>query len=398
MGVQIPSIPGYSCWRKERGEGAKGGGGLCIFYRDSLSPHQWTPKVPENLQHIESERQWLLLDSGKEKCALLHCYLACQTTRHDDYTQWNEDMFTLMTQEVVRLREQGFLILCMGDFNSRIGRVPGLEGNTPDVNKNGPMFLNFVSSTNLVILNTLPIANKGLFTRFMDSTGSKSVLDYGLVDCDNVNTVSSFVIDEDARYACGSDHALLLAKLIFNESPYVQWCVDDVLKFNIGEKTDYTAYQYHLDKLSGDVSLHMFESLDAEDKLAHITNSMIESGKVAFGLKTKKKKSPQKLPRPLLEKINFKNKLAKQVQEAAILGLDSVPALRARLVSVKLEIKDIFTSIKLKKRCRLRSKILLGDPCRKKFWRFLKHQIKSAGSITGAYDQSGNMVFQQDQI
>ena len=43
----------------------------------------------------------------------------------------------------------------------------------------------------------------------------------------------------------------------------------------------------------------MFENLDAEDKLAHITNSMIESGKVAFGLKTKKKKSPQKLPRPI---------------------------------------------------------------------------------------------------
>ena len=87
----------------------------------------------------------------------------------------------------------------------------------------------------LVILNTLPIA-KGLFTRFMDSTGSRSVLDYGLIDCDNVKTVSSFIIDEDVRYGCGSDHALLLAKLVFNERPSVHWTVDEVLRFNIDDR------------------------------------------------------------------------------------------------------------------------------------------------------------------
>ena len=393
----LPEIPGYSCWRKERDAGSKGGGGLCIFYREGLNPHQWSPHVPENLKYIENERQWLLIDSGDKKCALLHCYLACQTTRHDEFTQWNEDLLTLMTQEVVKLKENGFLILCMGDFNSRVGRIPGLEGNTPDVNQNGPMFLNFVSSTNLVILNTLPIA-KGLFTRFMDSTGSKSVLDYGLVDCDNVQTVSSFIIDEDARYGCGSDHALLLAKLIFSERPFVQWSVDEVLRFNIDDHTDYTSYQNHLDQIGSGVPLHVFDGLDAGSKLSHITSSLLESGKRSFGLKTKVKKSPRKLPRSLITKIQDKNQLSKRVQEAVTLGHDSVPVLRARLIKMKIEIKDIFTSMKLRRRYKLRSKLLLGDPSRKKFWRFLKHHVKSAGSITGAYDNSGKMVFQQDQV
>ena len=52
----------------------------------------------------------------------------------------------------------------------------------------------------------------GLFTRFMDNgnrEGSKSLLDYGAIDNDHVHTVTSFTIDENARYSCGSDHALL---------------------------------------------------------------------------------------------------------------------------------------------------------------------------------------------
>ena len=101
--------------------------------------------------------------------------------------------------------------LAMGDFNTRLGAIPGLEGNLVDRNRNAPMFLRFVEQVNLTIINTLPLA-RGLFTRFMDSgpsAGSKSLLDYGLIDSDHVNTVTSFIIDEEARFGCGSDHALL---------------------------------------------------------------------------------------------------------------------------------------------------------------------------------------------
>ena len=83
-----------------------------------------------------------------------------------------------------------FYLLFSQFINTRIGQVPGLEGNTKDVNSNHPMFMGFVSEVNLFILNTLPIS-KGLFTRFMtgSQTGSESLLDYGLVDVDHVNTV-----------------------------------------------------------------------------------------------------------------------------------------------------------------------------------------------------------------
>ena len=99
--------------------------------------------------------------------------------------------------------------------------MKGLEGNTPDHNQNTPMFLNFLTEVNLLIINTLPIA-KGLFTRFMDSSGrpgTRSLLDYGLVDHDKSNTVTPFIIDESARVECGSNHALLECIIEFSETP-----------------------------------------------------------------------------------------------------------------------------------------------------------------------------------
>ena len=388
-------MPGYSSWRTERSGGDKGGGGLCIFYKERLSPHQWSPQVPEPLKYIEKERQWLLIDNGKERVALLHCYIACQSQRSDSYLQWNEDLFQLVTEELLKLREQGFLVVCMGDFNSRIGRVPGLENNTPDVNRNGPMFMNFVAQANLVIMNTLPVA-QGLFTRFMN--GSQSLLDYGLVDSDHVNTVSSFVIDADARFGCGSDHALLIAQLVFGEKPAVRWAFREVLKFNFDDKSDYTEYKNELDNCSRAIPLHKFEELPAEDKLTHVTNCIIDSGKKTFGLKMKNKRRKQTLPRHLVDMIQEKNHLARQVHADVRGGAANILEMKDDLAKLKLDIQDAFMDIKLQKRARLRTRLLLADPSRKRFWRFLKNQIKSAGTITAAYDSTGKMVFQQSEI
>ena len=171
--------PGFSTWRTERGGSDKGGGGLAILYKETLPAHQWNPPVPEQLRYIMNERQWLLLDNQKERCAFLHVYIACQSTRNDGFIKWNEDLFFLITQETKKLRKLGFMVLAMGDFNSRVGNITGLEANTPDTNMNTPMFLNFASEVNMLIINTLPVA-KGLFTRFMNSSGqpgTKSLLD-----------------------------------------------------------------------------------------------------------------------------------------------------------------------------------------------------------------------------
>ena len=147
--MEGPVNPQYSLPYKgiprntERAGQNKGGGGLTLLYNESLTAHQWTPKVPDGQQYVMNERQWQLLRHGDQKCAFLHCYIAC-SGRDDSYITWNEDLFFLITKEAIKLRKEGFVVLAMGDFNLRVGQVQGLKGNTPDINRNQPMFLNFV--------------------------------------------------------------------------------------------------------------------------------------------------------------------------------------------------------------------------------------------------------------
>ena len=360
------------------------------MYRESLVAHQWTPSVPQDLQYISNERQWLLVTSQKEKCAFLHCYIACQSTNNDSFIKWNEDLFHLITKEAIQLRKQGFMVLAMGDFNSRVGQITGLEGNTPDVNRNQPMFMNLITEVNLLIVNTLPIA-RGLFTRFMNNTGlpgTMSLLDYGLIDNEHAHTVTTFTIDEDARFSAGSDHALLECEIVFGSHPHIKWDFQEVIQYDFGEKSSFTEYQRHLDMASSSISLPKFSTLSSSEMLPHITDSINSSALKSFGLKTKKKKRGIRLPRAIINLIKIKNTLARSIPTASPqVSQQEMTTLHQQLETLKTKIKDSISDHKLQKRRNLRSKLLLADPTRRRFWRFLKSQIKSAGSISAIYNQ-----------
>ena len=123
--------------------------------------------------------------------------------------------------------------------------------------------MSFISQVNMTIINTLPMS-KGLFTRFMDNTGAagtKSLLDYGLIDNDHVNTVTSFVIDEDARYSCGSNHALLECILDIGSRPSMHWSYSEAVHYNINDSTNYSEYMDTLDTAVSSIAYAMLTYL-----------------------------------------------------------------------------------------------------------------------------------------
>ena len=69
-----------------------------------------------------------------------------------------------------------------------------------------------------------------------------------------------------------------------------------------------------------------------------------------------------------------------------------------QLDSLRSEIRDKICQYKLQRRSKLHSKLLLADPTRKKFWRFLKGQMRTAGQISALSKKSGQMVFDQSEI
>ena len=360
-----------------------------MLYKDSLIAHQWSPAVPCDKEYVAKERQWLLIDSQSDtKCAFLHCYIACQSTASESFLSWNEDLFGLITAEAVKLRRQGFMVVAMGDFNSKIGVVPGLEGNRPDKNRNEPMFQTFVSEVNLFILNTLP-TSKGVFTRFMgdgNQPEASSLLDYGLIDSDHINSCTSFTIDDQARFDCGSDHALLECDIVMGRSPRTNWSYHDVLQYNYNDNTDFTVYKQTLDNNMGDVSLTSFNALKSDEMLTHISKNLNLSAKQVFGLKVKKgKKSGMRLPKNIVTLIKAKNSLCKLIRVSPPLLHEDREQMVLELKAMKFKIKDSIADVKFKRRTNLRSKLLKADPTRKRFWRFLKSQTKAAGVISAVY-------------
>ena len=255
--------------------------------------------MPESQKYIEKERQWLLLEGSNEKIAFLNVYIACQSKKTDAYLKWNEDLFSLITDETQVLKDQGFSILALGDFNTRVGQIPGMDDNTPDVNKNYHMFHNFLKSTDLVIMNALPVS-QGLFTRFADASnqpGTRSVLDYGLRDSNSLHTISSFKVDADARFDCSTDHALLEATISFGAKTSVHWQVREALQFNFSSKSNFDGFQNVLENACSTISLNCFSSLTTEEMLLHLVTSVRESGIKSFGIKTKKIRKGRQLPK-----------------------------------------------------------------------------------------------------
>ena len=316
----VREVPGYNSWSTERTGLAKGGGGLTIYYRNTLRVHKHIPSVQSTLEYVGTERQWLLITGGSAKCAFLHTYLACQTSRNTNYLQWNDDLYTLLKQEARALRQQGFMILAMGDFNARCGRIEGLENNTPDLNENSEMFFNFLNETNLLIINSMPIA-RGTFSRLKFGSGhpaSGSLLDYGLIDQEYSDSVTSFVIDSDARFQAGSDHALLECTLTFTNCPRVSWQFTDALQYNISSKTKFDKYQLVLDSLTTSMSVTSFESLSTDQMLGHISEQLNSAAEKSFGFKIKRKQRNRKLPQHVLDDLKRKNELMREIEHLAI--------------------------------------------------------------------------------
>ena len=396
-------IAGYRSWHTDRSGQDKGGGGLTLYYREDLRAHCHLPNVAPEHQYVSNERQWLLLEGGRRRVALLSTYMACVSSQND-YITWNTDLYTMMTMEARHLRTKGFAIIGFGDFNAKIGRVPGMDDNCPNLNANSPLFKDFTDSLDLIIMNTLPIC-KGLFTHFTERPGtpfSKSVIDFGLVDGDIASMVTSFVIDSDARIKCGTDHSLLKATFSFTYCPTVSTQHKDVLSFDMSDPNQKEKYCRDLDKRIQGMPFHQFQTSSSAEQLQHLTTSALASCRDHFQTKPKKSsKRRNQLPATVITAIKTRDKLREELN--ALTDPDTgdpqlAIILEQKYQQHKTKVTDLVHDIRLKRRTRLRARLLTGDATRRKFWDFVKHHYKSLQNINAAYDADGNVVFSPNAV
>ena len=104
--------------------------------------------------------------------------------------------------------------------------------------------------------------------------GSRSLLDYGLIDAEKINTVTSFIIDDNARFACGTDHALLECQVELRSKISLKWDFQEVLQYQITDSTNYHSYQDTLDTIVSSSPLHKFSDLSLDQMLPHVTDTI----------------------------------------------------------------------------------------------------------------------------
>ena len=188
----------------------------------------------------------------------------------------------------------------------------------------------------------------------------------------------------------------MTVNVAFKHTPSIDWKFNDVMRFNINEKTDYGSFKHRLDQACLMQPFHVYDALSLDEKLEFITSCIQRSGRDTLGFKVGKKKKATLLPLSLRTKIKEKNEVAKNLRNNYY-G-ESKDLMVHKLMTMEHEIKIAFTEIRLRKRNRIRTKILRDDPHRKKFWRFIKNHTKSVGEITGLRSKSGDMVFDQTSL
>ena len=124
------------------------------------------------------------------------------------------------------------------------------------------------------------------------------------------------MIDEKARYAAGSDHALLQCRIKFSDTPGISWNFQEVLSYNICDTTNYSEFSANLDTAISSIGLEQFAQLPASQMLPHISENINRSAHACFGLKKKQSvKKGRQLPQTILQKIRRKNELIKKLYE-----------------------------------------------------------------------------------
>ena len=171
-----------------------------------------------------------------------------RSTSSPNHVDHNQKLYSLLEKDIQEFRDEGYVVLMMGDFNGHLGirsneNPWGIIGDTCVRNKNGSLLLEFLKKSNLSIMNNLDIC-KGTFTRI--EGGNRSIVDYGLFDDSSQHLLKELIIDEGKEMAQGSDHALL--KLNIKTSARIGLKKKaDIKRFQLGDNTDYSKYKARID-------------------------------------------------------------------------------------------------------------------------------------------------------
>ena len=198
-------IEGYEIYRNDRDSD---GGGVLIGIQKQL----------DNLVTIVEEKKdtvetlWMVLDNDQVAIRVGVIYAPQESrTTLEKY----EEMYQSIGNQILLAKQNNQKLMLVGDFNCKIGQT--IKGNNEEVTKSGKIFNEMITKNKLMVLNSMEDC-KGVWTR--EEGGTKSVLDYIVIDKEDERAVDNIMVDEDKEFApvagdtsVTSDHNALIAEV-----------------------------------------------------------------------------------------------------------------------------------------------------------------------------------------
>ena len=401
-------IPGYTLREVRRSDtaGDKGGGGLAVYTRelDGLVFQEYNPAiVDKNCHFVRNERIWITTESSSFKSAVCGAYFGCQYPDNRNEA-WNTAMYTVIHEEAMLLKSQGYGITILADFNGHIGCQPGvgITGNNPDINRNGQLLLNFIQVGGFKHVNGEQNLTTGLWTRQRGT--SRSVLDLALVCEEDLRKVESLKVDDKGEFGGSSDHNWLFLNLkdsfvkkrriLNNPTKKPGW--------KISPDMDWGPFK---DEIKNNIVGKHIESMDVEQLSTLISRTLLESGTKTIGMKSNNigKSKPKKLPHFLVQEFRLKRKLEQEWKSASTSSTASASELKVledKFLAQKTKASESLFLYnnrdreKVKKECSGNT-----TSARKSFWQHVTSKVKQSSDINGVVDpESGVLKCSREEI
>ena len=403
------SIEGFNLFETRRSDVSedKGGGGLAVYCRvDGPLFKLHSPIIRNPLcAFVNNERIWVLCETQSFKTAICCVYLGCtyDDNRHDE---WNQLIYSTISEEQNDLRRKGYRVCVVGDLNGHIGSAPGvgIVGNRPKVNDNGRLILDFETQNDFTILNRV---GTGLWTR--QSNNHSTILDYALLSSEHSDSFKSMHVDDQGFYGGDSDHHPFF--VVLKEHSYVKKMFSqlkpDKTVWDIKEDQDWTVFT---DALSGRESSLDFASVDSLSRTlaAAVHSAMLSS----IGIRKPKVRRPSKLPQVILKELKYKKQLGHEFKILLCQHERDKMSVPGTLPSQSLlEAKELFeeqrekVKILLKERNkgvrRLNIEKCSGSSpgAQRRFWSFVTNKVKKSSVINRVQNEvTGFVHSNQDDI
>ena len=401
-------IPGYALHESRRSNlaGDKAGGGIMVYTKltDGVLFKRYTPDIQEPEDNfINSERVWITVESLACKTAVCGLYLGYQDSS-DKHGAWNDSIYRVVQQEAFTLRSKGYRVCFLGDFNGHTGNRlgEGVPGNTPDINPNGRRFFSFLANTDSRHINgecRVPgqvntMITKGLWTR--QRGGHSSVIDYGTISREHLNSVVAMEIDDQGVYGGGgTDHNWLFLDLSdrFVKKRRILNSPVKKQQWNIRDDQDWSDFRTHVQKSMSNIDLTSVNNLASS-----ISASILKALHDTIGLRSQNSmKKPRLLPPALVQEFRLQRLLEKNWKTLNSAFANSSSAEVATAEQLFLDQKSKTYELLLLHRQHHRSIVL--DNCRgnnprarKNFWSYVSPSVKQSSDISAVIDPVSGVV------